>query len=250
MTSDGVLETILEGPMLVAIPIAVLAGLVSFFSPCVVPLIPGYLSYVTGLSVTELDGGRRGRMVLGASLFVLGFTAVFVSLGSVFGAFGFRLASYEREISIVMGAVIIVLGFAFMGMLPLMQRDFRIHKVPAVGLVAAPFLGALFAIGWTPCIGPALSGVLALATTPGADASRGAGLAFFYCVGLGVPFIAAALAFGRFLRVSSWARRHQRAITIAGGVMLIVVGLLLVTGLWTSLIAELRGVIDGFAPVI
>lgn len=250
MDPSAVVEAITEGPMLIAIPIAILAGLVSFFSPCVIPLIPGYLSYVTGLGVVELNDAKKGRMLAGSILFVAGFSLVFVSLGSAFGALGLRFAAYERELSIIMGLIVIVMGFAFMGLFPFMNREFRFHRIPAVGLWIAPALGALFAIGWTPCIGPALTGVLAMSTTPGADASRGAVLALFYSLGLGIPFILAALAFSRFLAVSTWVRNHQRAISITGGTMLVAVGLLLVTGTWTHLVNDMRGWISGFEPVI
>lgn len=250
MDPESIVQAVTEGPMLFAIPIALAAGLVSFFSPCVVPLIPGYLSYVTGLGVSELDSKNKGRMLAGSALFVLGFTVVFVSIGSAFGAIGVKFAAWERELSIVLGIVVILMGLAFMGLLPFMNREFRVHKIPAVGVGVAPFLGALFAIGWTPCIGPALAGVLAMTTTPGGDAMRGAILALFYSIGLGIPFILAAIAFGRFMRVSAWARRHQRAITLTGGSMLIAVGVLLLTGLWTDLVNEMRGWISGYETVI
>ena len=187
-------DTALDGSLLLAVPVAMVAGLVSFFSPCVVPLLPGYLSYATGLSGADLESARRGRMLAGSLLFVLGFTAVFVSYGALFGAAGNWLLEYERQIEIVMGLLIIVLGLAFAGVIPLFQRDLRFHRLPAVGLAAAPLLGALFGIGWTPCIGPTLSAVSTLAFNEG-TAGRGALLSACYCLGLGVPFIVVALAF-------------------------------------------------------
>jgi cytochrome c-type biogenesis protein len=229
-----------SGSLLVAIPVAMVAGLVSFFSPCVVPLLPGYLSYATGLSGADLESAKRGRMALGGLLFVLGFSAVFVLLGAAFGGVGGWLFEYQRQVSIVLGALTILLGLAFMGLVPWFQRDLRVHRVPAVGLVAAPLLGALFGLGWTPCIGPTLAAVLSLSTTE-ASAGRGAVLAFAYCLGLGVPFILAGLAWRRMLGAVKWVRRHQIWVTRIGGLLLVAVGLLLVTGWWDLLIGDLRG---------
>lgn len=232
-------ETVGSGSLLLAAPIAVLAGLVSFFSPCVLPLLPGYFSYMTGVGVQDLESTGRGRMLLGSALFVLGFSVVFVSGGMLFGSIGQELFQYQRQISIVMGILVIIMGLAFMGFVPLMQREFKSHAVPAVGLGAAPLLGALFGLGWIPCVSPTLGTVLTLANSE-ATAGRGALLSFVYCLGLGIPFIVAALAFGRFMRAMTWVKRHQRAISVAGGLMLVVVGLLLVTGLYDSMVTNLR----------
>lgn len=232
-------ETVGSGSLVIAAPIAVLAGLVSFFSPCVLPLIPGYFSYMTGVGVQDLSSARRSRMLLGSVLFVLGFSVVFVSGGLLFGSIGQELFQYQRQISIVMGIVVIVLGFAFMGFIPLMQREIKVHAVPAVGLGVAPLLGALFGLGWIPCVSPTLGTVLTLANSEG-TAGRGALLSFVYCIGLGLPFIVAALAFARFMRAMTWFKTHQRAISIAGGLMLVLVGVLLVTGLYDQLVNELR----------
>lgn len=233
-------ETALSGSLLLAMPVAAIAGLVSFFSPCVVPLLPGYLSYATGLSGADLESARRGRLVLGSSLFVLGFSLVFVALGTASGALGDWLVIYSREISVALGALTILVGIAFLGFIPFLQRDVRVHAVPSVGLGAAPMLGVLFGLGWTPCIGPTLSAVQALAVAE-ATAGRGALLSFVYCLGLGVPFILAALAYRRMLGAVAWVRRHQAWVTRAGGIMLIVVGLLLVTGIWQTWVLYLRG---------
>lgn len=249
--TDWLSETVVSGSLALAVPVAILAGLVSFFSPCVVPLLPGYLSYVTGMAAQDLESAKRGRMLAGSLLFVGGFTTVFVATGSLFGSLGLRLQEYQRPISIVMGIIVIALGLAFIGSLPFLQRDFRIHKVPAVGLGVAPLLGILFGLGWTPCIGPTLAAVLSLSfADTEATAARGAFLAFTYCLGLGIPFVLAALGFGRFMRAVSWFRRHQRAVSLFGGGMLIIVGLMLVTGTWDSLVFEIRGWIAGFEPAI
>ena len=237
--------TVLSGSLLLALPVAAVAGLVSFFSPCVVPLLPGYLSYATGLSGADLEDARRGRMVLGSALFVLGFSFVFVALGTLSGALGDWLFAYTRQISIVLGAVTILVGIGFLGLIPWLQRDVRVHRVPAVGLAAAPLLGVLFGLGWTPCIGPTLSAVQTLAFHEG-TAGRGALLSVAYSLGLGIPFILAGLAFRRMLGAVAWVRSHQLWVMRLGGIMLIAVGVLLVTGAWDLLVGQLRGWVGGF----
>lgn len=224
-------ESVLTGSLALALPVAVVAGLVSFFSPCVIPLLPGYLSYATGLSGADLENGHRGRMLAGSLLFVLGFSAVFVSLGALSGAFGEALFAHRREISMVLGILVIILGLAFAGLLPFFQRDVRVHKVPAVGLAAAPLLGFLFGLGWTPCIGPTLSAILSLGVQE-ATVPRSAVLSAAYCLGLGLPFIIAGLAYRRALGAFAFFRRHQAWVTRIGGLLLVVIGLLLVTGWW------------------
>jgi cytochrome c-type biogenesis protein len=241
--STGVNHTVLSGALLLALPVAVLGGLVSFFSPCVLPLVPGYLSYVTGVSGTDLAQAKRGRMLLGAGLFVLGFTAVFVSGGALFGGFGATLQTHKEVISRVLGALTIVLGLAFMGALGALSRftsrELRIHRRPAVGLAGAPMLGVLFGIGWTPCIGPTLAAVQTLAFNQ-ASAGRGALLTVAYCLGLGVPFVVAAIAFRRTLGAFGWVKRHYAWVMRVGGGMLVVVGVLLVTGIWDRIVYDLQ----------
>ncbi|WP_116946924.1 cytochrome c biogenesis CcdA family protein [Jiangella endophytica] len=247
MSSFG--ETVLTGSLALAVPVAALAGLVSFLSPCVLPLVPGYLGYVTGLSGAELASGRRGRLVLGVLLFILGFSVVFVSYGLLFGGLGTLLLEHSDTIMRVMGVVTIGLGLLFAGWLPGLSRDWRTEARPAVGLAGAPLLGAVFGIGWTPCMGPTLAAVQALAFTE-ASAGRGALLSFAYCLGLGVPFLLAALAYQRATRWFQWVRKHQQAIMRAGGIMLIALGVLLVTGLWGELMSSMQSWIGGFEVAV
>jgi cytochrome c-type biogenesis protein len=239
----------MTGSMLVALPIAVLAGAISFFSPCVVPLLPGYLSYVTGLSAAELGSNRRGRMLAGTSLFVAGFSAVFILTGVLFGAVGKALLEHQALITRILGAGTVVLGLIFLGGFGFMQRDVRVHRVPAVGIAAAPLLGVLFGFGWTPCIGPTLGTVMNLAATEGSS-TRGALLALVFSLGLGIPFIVAALAFRRMLGAVAWVRKHQLLVIRLGGVLMIVVGLLLLTGVWDSVTADLRQWVSNFGSAV
>lgn len=236
-------EQAASGSLLLALPVALVAGLVSFFSPCVIPLLPGYLSYATGLSGADLASGeagrRRGRMLLGSVLFVLGFTVVFVALGTLSGALGSWLFTWQREITLVLGVLTIVLGLAFAGLLPWFQRDWRVHAVPSVGLAAAPLLGLLFGLGWTPCIGPTLAVITTLSLNEG-TAGRGALLSGVYAFGLGIPFIVAGLAYRRALGAFAWVRRHQAWVMRAGGLMLVLVGILLVTGWWDDMVTWLQ----------
>ncbi|GGF45220.1 cytochrome C biogenesis protein CcdA [Marmoricola endophyticus] len=239
-----------SGTLLLAVPVAMLAGLVSFLSPCVVPLLPGYLSWATGLSGADLESAKRGRMVLGGLLFVLGFAVLYVALGAALGGVGDLLIEHQRAISVVSGVVIVLLGLAFMGLVPLLQRDVRIHRVPAVGLAAAPLLGVIFGLGWTPCVGPTLGAVLGLSIND-ASPTRGAVLAFAYCLGLGVPFVVAGLAWRKVLGALRVVRRHQAWVTRIGGGLLVVVGVLLVTGAWDAMIAWMQAsFLVGYTPGI
>jgi cytochrome c-type biogenesis protein len=238
------------GSLALALPVAAIAGLVSFFSPCVIPLLPGYLSYATGLSGADLASGeasqRRGRMLLGSLLFVLGFTVVFVLIGTAIGGVGPWLDDYTDQITFVMGFVLIVLGLVFAGVIPWFQREWRIHSVPAVGLGAAPLIGAFFALGWTPCIGPTYAVIVNLTYTD-ATAARGAVLSAAYALGLGLPFILAGVFYARSLGALKWVRRHQQVVMRVGGAMLVIVGLLFVTGLWDQSVqwVQLR-LVNGF----
>jgi cytochrome c-type biogenesis protein len=234
---DWFQETAASGTLALAIPVAILAGLVSFFSPCVLPLLPGYLSYATGLSGADLAASdvRRGRMLAGAVLFVLGFSVVFVGLGVLSGSVSRFFFVNARVFDVVLGILAILLGLAFMGLVPWLQRDMRVHKVPAVGLAAAPLLGFLFGLGWTPCIGPTLGVILTLAYNE--TGSRGGVLLAFYSLGLGIPFIIAALAWRRALSAFAWVRRHQQWVMRTGGVLLILIGVALLTGLWAEAVA-------------
>ncbi|HJQ90030.1 MAG TPA: cytochrome c biogenesis protein CcdA [Propionibacteriaceae bacterium] len=237
--------------MALALPVALLAGLVSFFSPCVVPLLPGYVSYATGLGAAEVVEGspRRGRMLAGTSLFVLGFAAVFVLTGVVAGAAGRVLVEYRDVITRVLGVVIIVLGLIFAGVLKIGQRDLRSHRIPAVGVAAAPLIGVVFALGWTPCLSPTLGVVVNLGFNEG-TAVRGGLLGFVYALGLGIPFVLAGLAFTKMASAVAFFRERQQLVMRIGGVLLIIVGLLLVTGTWNMLTALLRQWASSFETVI
>jgi cytochrome c-type biogenesis protein len=244
-------ETAVGGSMALALPVALLAGLVSFFSPCVVPLLPGYLSYATGLGAAEVVEGssRRGRMLAGTSLFVLGFAAVFVMTGVVAGAAGQLLAAYRDVITRVLGVVVIMLGLIFAGVLQIGQRDLRLHRIPAVGVAAAPLVGVVFALGWTPCLSPTLGVVVNLGFSEG-TAARGGLLGFVYALGLGIPFVLAGLAFTRMASAVAFLRERQQLVMRIGGILMIIVGLLLVSGTWNTLTALLRQWASNFETVI
>lgn len=292
-----------SGPLWVALPLAVAAGAVSFASPCVVPLVPGYLAYLAGLvgadrppvasehasraTIVRVDagtrpdaetgpeggiepegetgpgvaiaagasvgahtpGGGRSRVIGAAALFVAGFTAVFVAgLGAVLWLADALLINQDL-LQRLGGVVTVAMGLVFVGLVPALQRDTRPHWVPRAGLLGAPLLGATFGLGWTPCLGPTLTGVVALASGVGGT-GRGLILILAYCAGLGAPFVLIASGTARAVRAQTWLRRHTRTIQLAGGVLLIAVGIALATGLWAELVALLRGPIAGFSTPI
>ena len=244
-------QVVANGALWAALPIAFAAGIVAFLSPCVLPLAPGYVSYITGLTGAELADirGRRFQVLAGSLLFVLGFSIVFVSYGALFGGAGSLLLEYSDAINRVLGVVVILMGLAFVGLIPGLQREYRLHRLPTWGVAGAPVLGVLFGLGWTPCIGPTLTAVQTLAFAE-ASALRGAILSFVYCLGLGLPFVLLALAFSRMAGAIGWVRRHYVWVMRAGGGMLIVVGILLVTGLWTDFTIWLRVQVPGFETVL
>jgi cytochrome c-type biogenesis protein len=266
---------VIDGPLILAVPVAALAGLVSFASPCVLPLVPGYLSYVAGLTGSELaeqDGQpaqveevaegdtlvkveapavvrRRSRVVAGALLFVLGFTVVFIAYGAAFGSLGTALRRHERGIEQILGVVTIVMGLAFAGVFSrfmVANRQWKPRWMPSRGLAGAPLLGALFGIGWTPCLGPTLAAVQGLALNS-ATAARGATLSAAYCLGLGIPFVLVAVGMRAGLGALAAVRRHTRVVMVIGGLLLVVTGLLEVTGAWNHLVIQLRAHLPGFS---
>jgi cytochrome c-type biogenesis protein len=231
-----------SGPLVAAVAIALIAGLVSFLSPCILPLVPGYLSYITGLAGADLDAGhRRGRVIAGVSLFIAGFATVFV-LGAVVAARTTSLLAlydHKRAIEIVVGVVIIVLGLAFAGVVPALQREWRVRKLPSAGLAGAPVFGAVFALSWIPCTGPTIGAVFGLAAVE-SSVPRAVLLALAYCVGLGLPFLAFGLGFQRMLGLFRAVRRNSRWVTRIGGALLVLTGLALVTGVWEIFVDWLR----------
>ena len=241
---EFLIDQIFEANLLVAMSVAAIAGLVSFFSPCVIPLVPGYLSYASGMS----DVKSRSRVFLGSVLFVSGFTFLFVSYGVLFGGLGSKIAENSRPISIALGLLTISLGVIFL----FNERFYRSFKPTwkmRSGLVFAPFLGFAFGIGWTPCIGPTLGAVQVLAIQS-ATAQRGAILSAAYCVGLGLPFILMGLFLDKAEPLRRFIASKGNAITKIGGFLLILIGILQVSNLWDQLMNSLRDLISGFIPII
>lgn len=236
-------EQVTDGSLLVAAPLAFAAGVVSFLSPCVLPLVPAYLSYVTGMSAADLrdDTARasahaRRQVVLGTLGFVVGTAVVFMSFGALFGSFGEAMQRHSLGLSQIFGVITILLGLLLAGAfsrVDLFNREVRLHRLPTGGLLAAPLLGITFALGWTPCIGPTLGAVLGLAASADqASAARGALLSFVYCLGIGIPLLVTGLAFNRAMRAFDVVKRHYRGLMVASGAMLVALGLLQVTGIW------------------
>lgn len=247
-------DTVLSGSLLAAIPVALLAGLISFVSPCVVPLVPGYLGYVSGMAGAGAVGGgaqraSKPRLVLGVAMFVAGFTAVFVVLGVAFASLGARVGGQLDTITRVLGVLVVVMGFVFLGAVPFMQRERRVHISPKAGMWGAPLLGVVFGLGWTPCIGPTLGAVLTLSLSE-ATATRGVILAVVYSLGLGIPFLVLALWIERSRAILGWLRRHRLALMRTGGAVLVVLGLLLVTGLWGQMTTHMQEWIDGVGVAV
>lgn len=240
-------EVVFTGSMLLAVPVALLAGLVSFASPCVLPLVPGYVGYVGGMA--GADGAKRGRVVLGVALFVAGFTAVFVAMTAALSTVGIVLLQYQDIITRLLGVLVIFMGLAFIGAVPFLTRERRLNVSPRAGLVGAPLLGITFGLGWAPCIGPTLAAVLALALDQ-ADPTRAVILTIAYSFGLGLPFVAVAFGLRSSERMVAWMRRHRLAIMRFGGGLLVIIGLLLVSGVWTRLTLLLQGLIDSWNLVI
>jgi cytochrome c-type biogenesis protein len=238
LADPGLSGTVYNGSFLAAAGVATLVGLIGFLSPCVLPLVPGYLSYVAGLAGSE-DEPRPRRMLAGSLLFVLGFTAVYVTAGAVVGGLGSALRDHTAAIERVFGVVTIVLGLVFLGRFAFLQREFKIHKLPPIGLLGAPLLGVTFGLAWGPCLTPTLTAVTSLATNQ-ATVGRGAWLMAFYCLGLGVPFVLIAAGFGWVSGAVGFIRRHGDVVSKVGGVLLIAIGVLLVTGTWDHWMEELR----------
>jgi cytochrome c-type biogenesis protein len=238
VAAGGFSHTVSDGPLLVAAGVAALVGLIGFLSPCVLPLVPGYLSYVAGLS-GDADNPSQRRMVVGALLFVLGFTAIFVAQGAAFGELGLSITEHRLGIEQVLGALTIVMGIVFLGGIPFLQREFKFHRLPRAGLVGAPLLGAGFGLAWAPCLTPTYTAVYTMAVSQG-TAGRGAFLTVFYCLGLGIPFIVVALGFGWVTSVLGFVRRHRGWVSGVGGALLIAIGALLLSGEWDHLMNVLR----------
>lgn len=258
LQAGNVQDAVLSGPIILALSVAALAGLVSFFSPCVLPLVPVYLGYVSGLAEPPSQEGKSGigtsvrprtaRVVLGTALFVAGFSVVFTSYGAAFGQLGRLLVERQEVLVRVSGVITVFMGLVFLGAftrIPLLASTYKPAVKPQVGLVGAPLLGGLFAVGWTPCIGPTLAAVLTLSTTS-ATAGRGALLTFTYSLGLGLPFLFAAVSFGRSARSFEWLRRHLSLVSRTGGVFLVLIGLAQISGAWTMVLASLQGFIGGW----
>ena len=240
--THNLVNYLLSGNLILALPIAAIAGLISFASPCVIPLVPGYLTYAAGFSKA------RGKLFIGSLLFILGFTALFVTYGALFGGLGSKISANQNLLTKILGAFTILFGLIFMGRINLL-RTFKLNKVIQSGLIGAPILGFLFGLGWTPCIGPALAAVQTLALES-ASATRGAILSIAYCVGLGTPFLLSGIYLDRSNAVRKFLTRKGELISFVGGLLLIVIGVMQITGLWDHFMISLRSSISGYVPFL
>lgn len=243
-----------SGQLLVAVPIALLAGIVSFASPCILPLVPGYLAYIGGFTdgrstAARNDKAGRNRLVLGVALFILGFAIVFVVAGFLVASVGWWLLRWNDIVVRVAGVLVILMGLVFIGQFTFMQRTVKPSWRPATGLAGAPILGAIFAIGWSPCVGPTLGAISTLSLSSG-QPWQGALLAFIYALGIGVPFLLIAFGLSWATGAIAFLKRHTRTINVIGGSLLIVIGLLMVTGVWNLWMLQLQGVIPNFVPAV
>lgn len=236
-------EIVLSGSMLLALPIALLAGVITFLSPCVLPLVPGYLGYVSG------SAAPKSKVMLGSVLFVLGFTSVFVSLGVLAGTAGLLFVSQNQWVQIILGLLVVVFGLAMIGQFKFLQQTIKLPFSPKLGLAGAPLLGVVFALGWSPCIGPTLSAVLVLASDAG-DPVRGAILATVYSLGIGIPFVFIAAGFSWATKSVGFVKRHIRTFNLVGGGLLVLIGVLLMTGLWNRFVAWIQVVTSGFTVLL
>lgn len=242
-----------SGALWLAIPVALLAGLISFLSPCVLPLVPGYLGFLGGSVVprpgngatatTDAGGPGRGRLVIGVLLFIAGFSAVFVAITSLGGVASVFLIQWGELITRILGVVIILMGLVFLGLFGFAQRELRFHVDGTYGVIGAPLLGIALGIGWAPCLGPTLTAIFALSFNAG-DPVRAGALGLAYSLGLGIPFLLVALGFGWATTAIGFLRRHIRVVNVIGGVLLIALGVLMVTGLWTDIMSRLTAVMS------